>query len=502
MTTPHRVPNAAAPPPDRVPDGPMSPALRAPHDAPRSAEQLALLERIELRDARLAVIGLGFVGTPVAAAFAAAGFDVTGIDIDTARASAVDRGRVPFEGQEPGLAELLAEVVAAGRLRATTDYAAIAGADAVLVAVETPVDADHRPRYTALAGALASLGPHLRPGTLVVIESTLAPGTMRRLVVPALAAASGLAVPGDLLVAHCPERVMPGRLLANLKAMSRVVGGVTAEAAEVARALYGTVVEAELDTADDLTAELVKTGENAYRDVQIAFANEMALLCEALGADVWRVRELLNRSPGRHMHLPGGGVGGHCIPKDPWLLISDPGRGFAARLIPAARAVNDGMPHHVAGRTLAALTAAGISPREARVAVLGASYLEESDDERNAPTHDLVAALTAVGVDVRVHDPWVARYAERPVADVVDGCDAVVVMVAHAVYRALDWAALRERARGAVPALIDARRAVDAGAARAAGWRVGVIGVGAAARAGAEEGAGDEGGADLTGDRP
>lgn len=446
--------------------------------AARPAELTALLERLEQRTARLAVVGLGFVGTPVAAAFAAAGFDVTGVDIDPARAAAVAAGRVPFEGREPGLADLLADVVAAGRLRATTDYADIAGVDAVLVAVETPVGDDHRPRYTALAGALAAAGPRLKPGALVVIESTLAPGTMRRLVVPALAAASGLAVPGELLVAHCPERVMPGRLLANLKGMSRVVGGVTPEAADAARALYGAIVAADLDTADALTAELVKTGENAYRDVQIAFANEMALLCEAVGADVWAVRELLNKSPGRNMLLPGGGVGGHCIPKDPWLLISDPGKGFAARLIPAARAVNDGMPRAVAARALAALTAAGIAPRDARMAVLGASYLEESDDERNAPTRDLVATLAAVGVDVRVHDPWVARYADRPVVDVVDGCDVVVVMVGHAAYRDLDWAALHRAARGERPVVIDARRAIDAAAARAAGWRVGVLGVG------------------------
>lgn len=468
--------------------------------APGTAEPLdprGLVRRLEARTARLAVVGLGFVGTPVAAAFAAAGFDVTGVDVDPARVARVAAGRVPFEGEEPGLADLLERAVAAGRLRATTDYDDVAGVDAALVAVETPVDADHRPRYAALASALASLGPRLRPGALVVVESTLAPGTTRRLVVPALAAASGLAIPGELLVAHCPERVMPGRLLANLRGMSRVVGGLTPEAAEAARALYRAVVEAELETADALTAELVKTGENAYRDVQIAFANEMALLCEAHGADVWRVRELLNRSPGRHMLLPGGGVGGHCIPKDPWLLVSDPGRGFAARLIPAARAVNDGMPRHVAGRVLAALTTTGIAPRDARVAVLGASYLEESDDERNAPTADLVAALSAAGVDVRVHDPWVARYAEGPVEAVVEGCDAVVVMVAHAAYRDLDWAALRRRARGDAPAVVDARRAIDAATARAAGWRVGVIGVGDAVPApGAGAPAPDDGGPD------
>jgi len=442
----------------------------------------ALVDRFEARSATVAVVGLGFVGTPVAAAFAAAGFEVRGIDVDAARASAVAAGRVPFEGHEPGLAELLAEAVAAGRLRASTEHAAVAGADAVLIAVETPVGDDHVPRYDALRGALAAIGPHLRAGVLVVVESTLAPGTMRGVVVPALAAASGLDVPGALLVAHCPERVMPGRLLRNLRAMSRVVGGMTPAAGRAARALYAAIVEADLDVADDLTAELVKTAENAYRDVQIAFANELALRCEAAGADAWRVRELVNKSPGRHVLLPGGGVGGHCIPKDPWLLVSGAGPGFVPRLVPAARAINDGMPRHVAAQALAALTEAGVSPREAHVAVLGASYLAESDDERNAPTADLVATLAATGAAVRIHDPWVARYAGAPVAEVVAGCDAVVVMVAHAAYRALDWAALRPVAHGDAPALLDARGEVDDAAARAAGWRTWVLGVGPGAR--------------------
>lgn len=453
----------------------------------------ALAARLDDRTARLAVVGLGFVGTPVACTLAGAGYAVVGVDIAADKVGAINAGRVPFEGDEPGLPELLARVVGQGRLTATTDAETLRPCDAVLVAVDTPVDPDtHRPGYRALVGALESIGPRLRPGTLVVVESTLAPGTIDRIVAPTLARTSGLAIGRDVLLVHCPERVMPGRLLANLAQMSRVVGGTTPRAAEVALRLYRHVVtapEAELDASDALTAELVKTGENAYRDVQIAFANEMALVCEAVGADVWRVRELLNKSPGRQMLLPGAGVGGHCIPKDPWLLVSGLGDGGAAtaggeagptaRLIPAARAVNDGMPAHMADLAAAALAGHGRALGGSRVAVLGMSYLEDTEDDRNSPSAALVAALTARGADVAAHDPWVPGYGDRPVEAVVDGADAVVVMVAHSAYRRLDWAALAARVR--TPVLVDGRRAVDAAAARRAGWTVRTVGIGGAA---------------------
>jgi len=438
---------------------------------------------IEARTARLAVIGLGFVGTPVACRFAEAGFDVTGVDVAPEKVARINAGEAPFEGREPGLAELLAAVVRAGRLRATADYAACLDADVFVVAVETPVDpVNHRPEYAALRSALAALGPRLRRGCLVIIESTLAPGTMRGVVAPAVEAASGLAVGPDLHLVHCPERVMPGRLLANLRGMSRVVGGMTPEAGALAATLYRQVVEAELDVTDALTAELVKTAENAYRDVQIAFANELALVCEDLGADVWRVRELVNKSPGRSVLHPGAGVGGHCIPKDPWLLVANAGAGVTPRVIPAARAVNDGMPAHVADLVERALADAGVTLGDpgaalagARVAVLGYAYLEESDDTRNSPSAALVDVLRARGAGVAIHDPWVPAY-RGDVLQVAAGCDATVVMVAHRAYRDLDLAALARVMR--TPVVVDGRRAVDAAAARAAGLRYAAVGVG------------------------
>ena len=426
-----------------------------------------LLKRMEERAARLVVIGLGYVGLPVAASFARAGFDVTGLDVNAEKTAIINRGDCPIEGKEPGLAELVAEVVAAGRLRATDDYAVCREADVVLIAVETPIDSIHQPRYSALRAALRSLEPHLKPGALVIIESTIAPGTMERLVRPILEAGGKRTSGRDFYLVHCPERVMPGMLLRNLAQMSRVVGGDTPEAARLAQAFYRHIVEADLDLADCVTAELVKTGENAYRDVQIAFANELALICAGGGADVWRVRELVNKSPGRNVLYPGAGVGGHCIPKDPWLLAYGASEMVQARLIPAARAVNDFMPLHMADLTVEALEEAGLEVEEARVAVLGYAYLENSDDTRNSPSEILVNRLAELGATTCVHDPWVREY-QGDLAEVVSGCDALVVMVAHDEYRDLDL----EYLRGLVahPVLVDGRNVFRPERVAAAGW--------------------------------
>ncbi|MGC8947273.1 MAG: nucleotide sugar dehydrogenase [Anaerolineae bacterium] len=427
-----------------------------------------LRRRIEGKEARLGVIGLGYVGLPVAVAFAEGGFDVMGVEIQAEKVARINAGLSPIGGEEPGLAERLAEVVRAGRLRASTDYADLKDRDVLLICVETPVDEDRRPRYEALGRALQSLGPVLKEGALVIVESTIAPRTMQDVVRPLLERASGRRCGEGFYLGHCPERVRPGRLLQNLREMGRVVGGITPETAEAMAALYRHIVRADLDLTDCLTAELVKTVENAYRDVQIAFANEVALVCEAVGGDVWRVRELVNKVPERQMHLPGSGVGGHCIPKDPWLLAyAARERGVALRLIPAARAVNDSMPLHMAELLEDALAEAGLSLGEARVAVLGYAYLEESDDTRNSPTETLVRWLRERGAQVVVHDPWVAEY-DGDVLACARGCDAAVVMVAHRAYQALDLDGLKKALR--VPVLVDGRRVLDPEAVRARGF--------------------------------
>lgn len=434
-----------------------------------------LLSAIENRVAQVVVIGLGYVGLPVAASFARAGFTVRGLDVDKDKASKINIGVSPIEGQEPGLDELVAQVVAEGRLRASTDYTFCEVADVVLIAVETPIDSVHQPRYRALRAALRSLTRHLKPNTLVIVESTIAPGTMARLVRPILEA-HGRRVSGqDFYLVHCPERVMPGRLLRNLTTMSRVIGGDTPEAAQLAHAFYRHIVEADLDLANCVTAELVKTAENAYRDVQIAFANELALICEQVGADVWQVRDLVNKSPGRNVLYPGAGVGGHCIPKDPWLLAYGASDAIAAKLIPAAREINDAMPIHMAELTVDALAEVGIEIEDARVAVLGYAYLENSDDTRNSPSIPLISRLEELGAEVVVHDPFVPLY-RHDLRECVHGCDAVVMMVKHDAYAGIDLAQLKAWSGGKV--LVDGRRVFEQAQIKAAGWVYRGVGIG------------------------
>jgi len=427
----------------------------------------SLREAIENRTAQVVVLGLGYVGLPVACLFAEAGFPVIGIRRNQEKVDMINRGECPIEGEEPGLAELLKRVVHSGRFRATTGYEVCQNAQVALIAVETPVEPEtHKPAYKALRDVLTGLGRHLSRGTLVIVESTIAPRTMETIVKPLLEEVSGLRVNEDFHLVHCPERVMPGKLLANIRGCHRVVGGMCPEAADLAVRFYRHVVQADLDPVDCITAEIVKTAENAYRDVQIAFANEMALICEDMGADVWQVRELVNKSPYRMMHLPGAGVGGHCIPKDSWLLIAWASDRLNARLMPTARAVNDAMPHHMAVLTREALKQAGVEIKGARVAVLGYAYLENSDDTRNTPTGLFVEDLKLAGAEVIIHDPYVRDY-NQPLDQVLQGADCAVIMVRHDQYRQIDLTMLRDILRH--PVLVDGRHVFDMAQAQAAG---------------------------------
>jgi UDP-N-acetyl-D-mannosaminuronic acid dehydrogenase len=437
------------------------------------SDSLATLRSgIENRTAAVGVIGLGYVGLSAACVLAEAGFKVTGIDIDVKRVGHINAGESPIEGDEPGLAQLLTRVIDSKNLRASTSHKDLAKADVVMICVDTPVDLDHRPRFKALESACEQLGPALKKGALVIVESTIAPGTIENVVRPALEVSTGGREGARFHLGHCPERVMPGKLLRNMRTLGRVCGGSSPDVADAMVALYATFVEAELDPADCLTAELVKTAENAYRDVSIAFANQLALICEVVGGDVWRVRDLVNKVPGRYVLLPGGGVGGHCIPKDSWLLAAPLGAEADDSLMGIARRINDGMPAHVAG-----LVSELVDPKSnGKVTVLGYSYLENSGDTRNSPSAALVAILTKLGFDVQVHDPFVHEY-QGDVMEVLQGSDCVVLMVAHPAYRDLDLSAAAHRMRR--PQLVDARGFFKTDALQAAGFIHRTIGVGA-----------------------
>lgn len=426
----------------------------------------------------VAICGLGYVGYPVAMLFADAGFNVIGVDILEERVKRLNEGENPIKGQEPGLDELVEKVFEVGNFRATSDVKEYGLADYIIVAVQTPVaEENKKPTYENLKAALRSVGQNMKKGATVVIESTIAPGTMEHVVVPILEEESGMRAGEDFYLANCPERLMPGHLLENIRYYNRVIGGWTPESAKKVKELYKHVVKGELQETDCITAEIVKAGENTYRDVQIAFANEMALLCEAYGANVWRVRELINDCKKvtdtrpealRQMHYPGAGVGGHCIPKDSWLLIHEVRDQVNPKLIPTARYINDFMPVHMYELFESAIKESGKDIKNVKVTVLGYAYDANSDDDRNTPTEPLLEKLKENGVEYEVHDSYIKDY-KKDLKKVLRDKDAVIVMTAHDEYKDLLYTdilgLMNEK-----PVMVDGRNVFDKEKARSAGF--------------------------------
>jgi len=438
----------------------------------------------------IAVIGMGYVGIPAAALLAdVPGHTVTGIQRRSRRSGWkidwINSGKNPFEGDEPGMDELIARVVLEkGTFRVTDDFAVCKDADVILIDVQTPTNTERIPEYLSLRTVSAQAAQYLQPGTLVVIESTVAPGTTEHVVQPILEEGSGLTAGADFSLAFSYERVMPGKLLQYITDFPRVVGGIDAESTRRAVELYRTIVRKEITPTSVLTAELAKTMENAYRDVNIAFANEMARVCEAMGADVYEIRALMNARPDRNMHLAGAGVGGHCLPKDSWLLKfgvdTYGGSPVPMRLIALARQVNDEMPGHLADLTIDALNERGVDLDEAKVAVLGVAYLEDSDDTRNTPAIPVIEALQANCGRVVAHDPYVRDLdgyeLTRDLALALKEADAAVIVTRHRLYFEMDLGWLREMMR--TPILIDGRNVFEGAALRAAGFVYKAIGKG------------------------
>lgn len=409
---------------------------------------------------KIVVVGLGYVGIPVAAKFAEAGVKVVGIDVDERKIEELNKGNYPLKGEEPGLKELIKEVVNKGFFKATLDYKECKDADAILVTVQTPFDSEKmEPDYTALESAIIEIGKNMGKNTLVVVESTIAPTTMYNIVKPLLEKYSGLIAGEDFYLGHCPERVMPGKLLYNLVNIGRVVGGINKKSCKRMIELYGKVVKGELCPTDMLTAEICKTVENAYRDVQIAFANEVALICEKLEANAYKIRELVNRIGKRNMHFPGGGVGGHCIPKDGLLLAYSVKDVLNPKLLLNARKINDYMPIHVAELVEKALKEANKKIEYAHIAILGASYLPNTGDTRNSPTIKLIRELEKKEAKIKIHDPYVDRLGDitvsKEIEEVVENSDCLIVMTAHDVYHYLALKKIKTLMK--TPVIVDGR---------------------------------------------
>jgi UDP-N-acetyl-D-mannosaminuronic acid dehydrogenase len=444
----------------------------------------------EAMTSNIVVIGMGYVGIPAAALLAdVPGHTVIGIQRRSRRSGWkidwINSGKNPFEGDEPGMDELIARVVLDKKtFRVTDDFAVCRDADVILIDVQTPTNTERIPEYLSLRTVSAQAASYLQPETLVVIESTVAPGTTEHVVKPILEEGSGLQAGESFYLAFSYERVMPGKLLEYITDFPRVVGGIDEESTRRAVELYRTIVHKQITPTSVLTAELAKTMENAYRDVNIAFANEMAVVCEAMGVDVYEIRELMNARHDRHMHLAGAGVGGHCLPKDPWLLkfgVDTYGAyPVSMRLIALAREINDEMPGHMMDLTAAALAEKGIVLDEAKITVLGVAYLEDSDDTRNTPAVPLIDYLQEKCASVVAHDPYVRQLAGYELTRNLDmalkDADAAVIVTKHKQYFELDLAWLKDTMR--TPVLIDGRNVFEAEKVQAAGFVYKAVGKG------------------------
>jgi UDP-N-acetyl-D-glucosamine dehydrogenase len=396
-----------------------------------------LIDKIERRSARCGVIGLGYVGLPLALEFARAGFHVTGIDLDERKVESLIGGRsyiVDVQDEEIG------EPVRAGRFVPTTDFSVIRDLDTINICVPTPLRKTKDPDLTYVVSAVNEIKQYLRRGQLVILESTTYPGTTEEVVRPALEA-SGLKVGVDFALAFSPERIDPGNAHFNTRNIPKVVGGVTATCTQVAKRLYEASVDTVVPVSSTEVAEMVKLLENTFRSVNIGLVNEIALMCSALKINVWEVIEAAKTKPFGYMAFyPGPGLGGHCIPIDPFYLSwKAKMNGFDARFIELAGAINESMPRFVVERITDALNQHRKSVRGSRVHVLGVAYKAGVNDIRESPALTVMKILADKGAILSYSDPYVPTVREEgfefdaiPVdARALGECDCAVVLTAH-----------------------------------------------------------------------
>ena len=385
------------------------------------------------------MIGLGYIGLPTASVLATKGYQVYGTDVRSEVVQTINQGRIHIE--EPDLDMLVRSAVNSGQLRAGFEPEP---ADVFMICVPTPIRPDHSPDLSYVEQACQSLRPHVQPGNLIILESTSPPRTTDDIVVKQ-AVPADWTVGQDIYVAHCPERVLPGRILLEVVQNDRVVGGVTDACGQRAKEFYETFVRGEVLATSAVAAETTKLVENAYRDVNIAFANELSVLAEHLGVDPWEVIELANRHPRVDILKPGPGVGGHCISVDPWFLVH--AAPALTTLMRTAREVNDRKPHYVVERVVR-LASQFSAPT---VGCLGLTYKADVDDLRESPSLDIVRELRQKGVgEVLACDPYVtaARFSEFSLVsldEVIQRAHVLVLLTDHRQFRKIPKRILQEK---------------------------------------------------------
>ena len=398
-----------------------------------------LKQRIIDRKVTLGVVGLGYVGLPLAVEKAKAGFKVIGFDVQDQKVQMVNEGH-NYIGDV--VDSDLEEIVKSGMLRATTDFASVASCDCVCIAVPTPLDAHQQPDISYVKSSTESILPHMHKDMLVVLESTTYPGTTEELLKPILES-SGLKCGVDFYLAFSPERVDPGNLIYKTKNTPKVVGGITPECTDIAATLYEAVLEAPVHrVSSPAVAEMEKILENTYRNVNIGLINELAMLCDKMGINVWEVVDAAKSKPyGFQAFYPGPGLGGHCIPLDPYYLSWKAREyGFHTSMIESSMMVNDRMPEYCVDRAMAALNGHRKAMNGAKVLVLGVAYKQDIDDYRESPAIRVIEHLKERGAEVTYYDPFIAEYREHGVVEkglteltpeIVKAADLVMVTTAH-----------------------------------------------------------------------
>jgi UDP-N-acetyl-D-glucosamine dehydrogenase len=398
-----------------------------------------LRSRIEEGAARVATLGLGYVGLPLSVEFAAAGLHVTGFDLAADKVDAVNRGESYVKDVAT---ERLAPLVKAGRLRASRDFDALADCDAIVICVPTPLGKTKDPDLTMVVDAARAIAKRLRAGQLVVLESTTYPGTTEELILPILEE-RGLKVGESFFLAFSPERVDPGNPRFQTRNTPKIIGGVTPACSSVAQALYRKAVDTVIAVSTPRTAEMVKLLENTFRSVNIALVNEVALMCDRLGVDVWEVIDAAASKPFGFMPFyPGPGLGGHCIPIDPfylsWKLRT---LNYRARFIELAGEINSEMPEYVCQRVADVLNERSKSVKGSRILVLGVAYKKDVEDVRESPALDILKILEGRGAQVSYNDPYVPALAlnDETLASVellpaVREADVVLIVTDHSSY--------------------------------------------------------------------
>ncbi|TSC72681.1 MAG: UDP-N-acetyl-D-glucosamine dehydrogenase [Parcubacteria group bacterium Gr01-1014_38] len=424
----------------------------------------------------VAIVGLGYVGIPVAAAAREKGFTVLGYDVDQGKVARIATGVFPFRD---------AEVETAFRafpLEATSDARRLADADTVIVAVPTPVDHDSRPDFSPLRTAVETVALHAKPGVLLSIESTVNPGVCEEMLVPLLRSRGRDPDGGNVLLVHCPERVNPGDTRWTIRTIPRVLGGYTDEAAERGLSFYTRLLDASVKRMSSLrAAEAVKMVENAFRDVNIAFVNELAQSFDRLKIDVAEVLDGASTKPFAFLaHFPGCGVGGHCIPVDPHYLIEHAlARGFEHRFLKLAREINQAMPRYTVEKLQAVLAASGVQKNGegvhgVRVALLGLAYKRDVNDLRESPALEVEKILRAEGAVVTAFDPYVPeRSSVATLDEALQQAEAIVLATDHTVFRQL---MPDDLAGTPVRVIVDGRNCLDHEAFRKARYAITGIG--------------------------